>query len=57
MMQFRFGDVVPGCQWVARNEDEQDLFDEIHSHAREADGIDEVPLELVDAFEDVITEV
>ena len=26
MKQFRCGDVVPGCQWVTRNDDEQTLF-------------------------------
>ena len=29
MKQFKSGDVVPGCQWVARNEDEDELFEEI----------------------------
>ena len=41
MKQFRCGDVVPGCQWVARNEDEQRLFEDIHTHARR--GISQVP--------------
>ena len=49
--------MVPGCQWVTRNEDEHELFDDIHSHAREAHGMDEVPPEILDAIQDVITEV
>jgi predicted small metal-binding protein len=57
MKQFRCGDVVLGCEWVARNEDEAALFDEIQSHAREAHGMDEVPPEVVDAINRVITEV
>ena len=57
MKQFRCGDVVPGCQWVTRNDDEQDLFDEIHSHARDAHGMDVVPPEVVDAIHAVITDV
>ena len=57
MKQFRCGDVVPGCQWVTRNEDEQDLFDEIHSHARDAHGMDVVPPEVADAIRAVITDV
>jgi predicted small metal-binding protein len=57
MKQFRCGDVVPGCQWVARNEDEKKLFEEIHTHARETHGMDEVPPEVVDAIHAVITEV
>ena len=57
MKQFKCGDVVLGCEWVARNEDEQELFAEISSHAREAHGMDEVPPEVVDEIKAVITEV
>jgi predicted small metal-binding protein len=57
MKQFRCGDVVPGCQWVTRSEDEKQLFEEIRSHARDAHGMDEVPPEVVDAIYGVITEV
>ncbi len=57
MKQFRCGDVVPGCQWVTRNDDEAALFEEITAHAREAHGMDEVPPEVVDAIQGVITEV
>ena len=57
MKQFKCGDVVLGCEWVARNEDEQELFAEISSHAREAHAMDEVPPEVVDKIHAVITEV
>ena len=57
MKQFNCGDVVPGCQWVTRSEDEEELFAEIPSHAREAHGMDEVPPEVADAIRDEITEV
>jgi predicted small metal-binding protein len=57
MKQFKCGDVVLGCEWVARNEDEQELFEEIRSHAREAHGMDEVPPEVVEEIRGVITEV
>ena len=57
MKQFRCGDVVLGCQWVTRSEDEKKLFEEIQSHAREAHGMDEVPPEVEDQFHKVITEV
>jgi predicted small metal-binding protein len=57
MKQFKCGDVVLGCEWVARNEDEAELFDEISSHARDAHGMDEVPPEVVDQIHAVITEV
>ncbi len=57
MKQFKCGDVVPGCQWVTRNDDEQELLVEIHAHAREVHGMDEVPPEVVDAIQRVITDV
>ena len=57
MKQFKCGDVVLGCEWVARNDDEAALFEEIQVHARDAHGMDEVPPEVVDAINAVITEV
>ena len=57
MKQFRCGDVVLGCEWVTRSEDEKVLFDDISSHARDAHGMDEVPPEVVDQIQSVITEV
>jgi predicted small metal-binding protein len=57
MKQFKCDDVVLGCTWVTRNDDEQELFAEIHSHARAAHGMDEVPPEVEDAIRGVITEV
>jgi predicted small metal-binding protein len=57
LKQFRCGDVVLGCEWVTRNEDETALFEEIHSHTRDVHGMDEVPPEVEDAIHDVITEV
>jgi len=49
--------VVPGCEWVTESEDEDELFKEIHSHARETHGMDQVPPEVVDAIQAVIKEV
>jgi predicted small metal-binding protein len=57
MKQFKCGDGVLGCEWVTRNEDEQELFEEIQSHAREAHGMDEVPPEVAEKIQNVITEV
>lgn len=57
MKQYRCGDVVPGCEWVARNDDEQELWGEIRLHARDVHGMDEVPPEVQDAIEKVITKV
>ena len=57
MKQFRCGDVVLGCEWVTRSDDDEELLAEIGSHAREAHGMDEVPPEVVDKIHAVITEV
>ncbi len=57
MKQFRCGDVVPGCEWITRNDDEQELFEDISTHARDEHGMDEVPPEVVDQIRGVITEV
>ena len=57
MKQFRCGDVVLGCEWVTRSEDEEVLLGEIQSHARDAHGMDEVPPEVEDQIHKVITEV
>lgn len=57
MKQFRCGDVVLGCEWVTRREDERELLEEIQSHARVAHGMDEVPPEVEDQIHQVITEV
>src|SRR5947209_5420822 len=43
MKQFKCGDVVLGCEWVTRSEDETELLEEIQTHARDAHGMDEVP--------------
>jgi len=57
MKQFKCNDVVLGCEWVARQEDEQVLLGEISEHARAAHGMDEVPPEVADQIRSVITEV
>jgi predicted small metal-binding protein len=57
MKQFKCGDVVLGCEWVTRREDDEELFDEISSHARDAHAMDEVPPEVMDKIHAVITEV
>jgi predicted small metal-binding protein len=57
MKQFKCGDVVLGCDWVTRNDDDEQLFRDITSHARDAHGMDEVPPEVVEEINSVITEV
>ena len=52
MKQFKCGDVVPGCQWVARNEDEDELFGEIAVHTPATPtGWTRFPPEVVDAIQ------
>jgi predicted small metal-binding protein len=57
MKQFRCDDVVPGCQWVARSDDEQELFARIGDHARDEHGMHEVPPEVQEQIQGVITDV
>ena len=57
MKQFRCGDVVPGCEWVTRNDDETELFEDIHSHAREPTGWTRCRPRCSNAIQGVITEV
>ena len=57
MKEFRCRDVVPDCSYVTREEDEEVLFEQISSHAREAHGMDEVPPEVEDTIRRVIVDV
>ena len=57
MKQFKCGDVIPGCQWMTRSEDEKELLEKIQVHARDEHAMDEVPPEVEDAIHMVITEV
>jgi predicted small metal-binding protein len=42
----RCGDLVPGCNFVARGESEPEIMKKAAAHAKEAHGIDPVPPEL-----------
>jgi predicted small metal-binding protein len=57
LKEFRCTDVVPGCPYVTRDEDDEELFEQISAHAREEHGMDEVPPEVADAIRSVIVEV
>jgi len=48
--QFNCNDVVSGCTWVGRAEDELELLAEITVHAREDHGMHEVPPEVADTI-------
>ena len=57
MKQFKCDDVVAGCDWVTQSDDDAALFEAIKVHARDAHGMDEVPPEVVETIQGVITEV
>jgi len=57
MKQFVCNDVVPGCTFVTRRDGDEELWVEIASHARDVNGMDEVPPEVAETIRDVITEV
>lgn len=42
----RCGDVVPGCDFVARGDSEDEVMGQVAEHARTAHGLDSVPPEL-----------
>lgn len=39
----RCGDVVPGCDFVARGNSEDEVMQQVAEHARTAHGLDPVP--------------
>jgi len=41
------GDLMPGCDFVAQGESEEDILRQAAAHAKQAHGIDEVTDELV----------
>jgi predicted small metal-binding protein len=43
----RCGDMMPGCDFVARAESEDELMQKAAQHAREAHGMQTIPAELV----------
>ena len=57
MKEFSCCDVVPGCTHVICVDDEEELFEQISVHAREAHGMDEVPPEVKDTIRRMIVEV
>ena len=48
MKEIACGDVVPGCDFVARAETESELLRKVAAHAREAHGIRDVTPELIE---------
>lgn len=56
MRQFRCGDVVPGCETVIQGQSDDEILDQVSTHARDEHGMDEVPPEVVDTIRASITE-
>lgn len=49
--------LVPGCKTVFQGESEEEILEQVSVHAREDHGMDEVPPEVVEQIQGVITEV
>ena len=56
MKEFACGELVPGCDAKFHSESEDQLFEQITSHARDEHGMDEVPPEVVDQIRERIVE-
>lgn len=54
--QLRCGDVVPGCEFTAEAETEQELLGKVARHAAEAHGMDEPSPEVLDKVRGAIRE-
>ena len=46
--ELRCGDVVPGCDFVARGDSEQEILQQAAVHASEARGVSEITPELAE---------
>lgn len=46
--ELRCGDVVPGCDFVARGESEQEILERAAAHASEAHDVSEITPELAE---------
>jgi predicted small metal-binding protein len=44
--EMRCGDVVPGCDFVARGDSEQEILEQAAAHASAAHGVNEITPEL-----------
>jgi predicted small metal-binding protein len=46
--ELRCGDVVPGCDFVARGDSEQEVLQQAAAHASDAHGVSEITPELAE---------
>jgi predicted small metal-binding protein len=56
MKEFRCGELVPGCAAAFQGESNEEILQEIATHARDEHGMDEVPPEVVDQILATISE-
>ena len=56
MKEFKCGDVVPGCDTVITGDTDDEVLQQVATHAREEHGMDEVPPEVQDTVRAKIVE-
>jgi predicted small metal-binding protein len=56
LKEFRCGVLVPGCWASFRGETEDEILQQVVSHARESHGMDEVPPEVIEEIRAEISE-
>ena len=56
MKEIACGDVVPGCDFVARAETEAELLRNVSAHAREVHGIEQITPTLLEQVRSRITD-
>jgi predicted small metal-binding protein len=56
MKEFRCGELIPGCEAKFDGETDEQILQQVATHAREEHGMDEVPPEVVDRIRASIAE-
>jgi predicted small metal-binding protein len=56
MKEFRCGELIPGCEAKFDGETDEQILQQVATHAREDHGMDEVPPEVVDRIRASISE-
>ena len=56
MKQFRCDVVVPGCEARFQGDSEDDILEQVATHARKQHGLDEIPPEIEDQIRAGISE-
>ena len=55
MKEFRCGVLVPGCSATFEGESDDEILQQVATHARDEHGMDEVPPEVVDRIRAALT--